>query len=281
MACNCNTPFVSPWACPDQTDPFGLAPENPLKVVVLDTRTSQVRALLPHETPPQFPNCGTPCGPNIGQLPTSKVMQDAYLELVTRLRALEEKYCNCICGETPVPTPCPEHPSVSSYLTWEFPPESQAEYGVPLWGNCEDQYENVSTSNTQLVTSTSTNSHVYVAGNFNNATGGCLVPYKGIIAGQIAHHWGIVYTEIQDSSDLWGDYNVPEQELLDKITASPNNFLNGMSYVETTPTGIIFWVGISGGGGNQGEYWRMEATAYDAANNVLGVLTATVQYLGW
>lgn len=130
MACSCNSPFQSPWACPDQTDPFGLAPENPLKVVVLDTQTNQVRELLPHETPPKFPNCGTSCGPNIGQLPTSKVMQDAYLELVTRLRALEEKYCNCICGDpapapepTPVPTPEPVEQVPDSWRTNVIEPE--------------------------------------------------------------------------------------------------------------------------------------------------------------
>ena len=109
MTCNCNSPFQSPWACPDQADPFALPQVNPLKVVVLDTRTNQIRPLLQQETPPQFPTCGTQnCGPNIGQLPTSKVMQDAYLELVTRLRAFEEKYCKCICSETPTPTPDPE-----------------------------------------------------------------------------------------------------------------------------------------------------------------------------
>ena len=91
MPCNCNTPFQSPWACPDQSDPWAVPTENPLKVAVFDSTTNTVRALLPHETPPSSGCSVTPM--NIGQLPTSKVMQDAYLELVTRLRMLEEKYC--------------------------------------------------------------------------------------------------------------------------------------------------------------------------------------------
>lgn len=124
MSCNCNSPFQSPWACPDQSDPWAVPPENPLKVAVFDSTTNTVRALLPHETPPSSGCSGTPM--NIGQLPTSKVMQDAYLELVTRLRALEEKYCNCICGDpapTPEPTPEPVEQVPDSWRTNVIEPE--------------------------------------------------------------------------------------------------------------------------------------------------------------
>ena len=96
MACNC-----------------GCSPSEAshLKPVVYDPVTKQIRPLAFGEQLPEgmCQNCERQ---NAMAIP-SKQIQDAYYSLWLRLKALEEKYCECICSnECPEPEPCPECPDI-------------------------------------------------------------------------------------------------------------------------------------------------------------------------
>lgn len=302
MACNCNTPFVSPWACPDQTDPFGLAQENPLKVAVMDTRTNQVRALLPSETPPQFPNCGTSCGPNIGQLPTSKVMQDAYLELVTRLRALEEKYCNCICGETPVPCPeptpcpeCPECPEVGAAVPTWFPsfPNGYTEIGD---GTLSYIYRATETTVFNFTGTPQIQGFVdgpygatpppvpqvgFVCDSISTIQNEAQVFVGGILGDPTGVTWAIRweinlgdYTWVADTAYTEPNYAGEPQAALN----TPNVFTSSYGHqVIVTGGNITLLVGPSIGGGGTYGISKMTATA-SRAGATLGILVSECEY---
>ena len=90
-------------ACDNTPDPG-----SNLKPVVYDPVTRKIRPLAFGEALPTA-ECD-PCGAIRDFAIPPKALQDSYFDLYMRLKALEEKYCNCICTDTPCPEPepCPE-----------------------------------------------------------------------------------------------------------------------------------------------------------------------------
>lgn len=99
MSCGCNQ-----WpTSPNQTfpsNPWAPEPQSPIPAV-FDQTTGQIRPLAFGESLPGA-ECNT-CNECEGVFPSSKVMQDAYFDLMRRLTLLEQKYCECICDGTPSP----------------------------------------------------------------------------------------------------------------------------------------------------------------------------------
>lgn len=93
-----------------------LNPNPKLLPVVWDPVTNEIRPLKFGEAMPDG-ECD-PCGKVRDFAIPTKQLQDAYYQLYKRLKALEEKYCNCVCGqeecpecpECPEPEPCDECP---------------------------------------------------------------------------------------------------------------------------------------------------------------------------
>lgn len=135
MSCGCNNPFgnnSTPWSAGVGGDPWAIPNHNAqvpvggiwgqpaptaLVEVVFDPTTNQIRPLRPGEQSPGT-DCGT-CMKIDALAPPSKQLVQMYWDLFRRVKNLEQKYCNCICGpSTPVPTPVPTPPpAVDLHIT--------------------------------------------------------------------------------------------------------------------------------------------------------------------
>lgn len=135
MSCGCSNPFGNsspswsagtfgdPWAIPNPNAQvpvggiWGQPAPTALVEVVFDPTTNQIRPLRPGEQSPGT-DCGT-CMKIDALAPPSKQLVQMYWDLFRRLKNLEQKYCNCICGpSTPVPTPVPTPPpAVDLHIT--------------------------------------------------------------------------------------------------------------------------------------------------------------------
>lgn len=111
--------------CPDVPGVPGWdQPENQLMLMVFDPALNQYRPLRWGEAIPGMDCAAAFCQ---SEIPSSKQMQDAYFALYTRLKALEEKYCECVCGDTPeptltptpTPTPTPTTPPANEPDSWQ------------------------------------------------------------------------------------------------------------------------------------------------------------------
>ena len=140
MSCGCSNPFgnnSTPWSAGAAGDPWAIPNPNAqvpvggiwgqpaptaLVEVVFDPTTNQIRPLRPGEQSPGT-DCGT-CMKIDALAPPSKQLVQMYWDLFRRLKNLEQKYCNCICGPSaPVPTP---PPAVDLHITGvQFNPETR------------------------------------------------------------------------------------------------------------------------------------------------------------
>lgn len=107
MSCGCNS---SGWGSAPNYGNWGGGTSAALLPVIYDPNTGQIRPLGFGEAFPQIaggPQCG--CGPIYGTLEPTKALQDAYADLQRRLKNLEMKFCECVCGPqvTPPPVPTP------------------------------------------------------------------------------------------------------------------------------------------------------------------------------